>query len=274
MKFSPATKLTAVIGNPVTHSLSPLIHNAVYEEENIDAVLLAFGHPSVENLVGAIRTLPIHLAAVTMPHKQTIMPLLDAIDPVAEKIGAVNTVINREGKLEGFNTDVFGVAASLKETSLKGKNVLLIGAGGVAQPIAYHLSSEGASIFCMNRIRADAQKLCDKFGGTVIESDGLKNVPFDVIVNATPVGMEPNVDATPIGKEHISSGATVFDVIYAPLETRLMKEARERGARVVSGLTMFISQALEQERLWLGKDIPDNGYTKQIMYELEQRAHA
>jgi shikimate dehydrogenase len=273
MRFSPTTKLTAVIGNPVAHSLSPCIHNAIYAEENIDAVLLAFGHPSVQDLVGAIRTLPIHWAAVTMPHKQTIMPLLDSIDPIAQKIGAVNTVINRDGKLEGFNTDVTGVAASLKEVPLKGKNVLLIGAGGVAQPIAYHLESEGAKMYCMNRVLADAQKLCDKFGGSPIESANLKDVAFDVIINATPVGMEPNVDATPVAKEHIRKGAVIFDVIYAPLETKLMREAKERGASVISGLTMFIEQALQQERLWLSRDIKNNGYTKHVMEELAKRKH-
>src|SRR3989344_6560640 len=106
MSISPATKLTAIIGDPVMHSLSPLLHNALYAREGVDAVMLAFGNPAIEPLVAAIRALPIHLAAVTMPHKQTIMPLLDWVDAVAKDIGAVNTVVNRAGKLCGFNTDV------------------------------------------------------------------------------------------------------------------------------------------------------------------------
>src|SRR3989344_2390153 len=123
--ISPATKLTAIMGDPVSHSLSPLLHNKIYEDEGVDAVMLAFGNPSIEKLIAAMRALPIHPAAVTLPHKQTIMPFLDEIDAEARAIGAVNTVVNRAGKLMGYNTDVVGVAGALKEVSLRGANALL-----------------------------------------------------------------------------------------------------------------------------------------------------
>ncbi|MDO8481477.1 MAG: shikimate dehydrogenase [bacterium] len=272
MEFSPSTKLAAVIGNPVTHSMSPLIHNAIYAHESVDAVMLAFGNPSIEKLVGAIRTLPVHLVAITMPHKQSVIPLLDSISDDAREIGSVNTILNRDGKLFGFNTDLTGIAASLKDVALKNKHVLIIGAGGVAQPIAYHLRKSGAKIFCHNRDPKQTKALCKKFGGTEVDAKTMASMPFDVIINATPVGMPPNTDASPIEKSLIRPNSFVFDVVYAPVETKLLRDAREQGARSISGLTMFVAQAIEQERLWLGKDIADAGYTALVEKELKARS--
>ena len=264
MKITNKTSLTAVIGNPITHSMSPLIHNAIFEREGIDAVMLAFGNPSIEKLVDAIRALPIQLVAVTMPHKQTLIPLLDSISEDAKEIGAVNTIINKDGKLAGFNTDVTGIAEALKGVALKDKNVLIIGAGGVAQPIAYHLRKNGAKIFCNNRDNEQAEALCKKFGGTVIDAKKVSELEFDLIVNATPIGMPPYVELSPVPKSIIRPSTVVFDVIYTPLETQLLKDARAQGAKTISGLTMFIAQAIEQERLWLGRDVINDGYTELI----------
>src|SRR3989338_7804181 len=277
MTISPATKLTAIMGNPVTHSLSPLLHNAIYQKEGVDAVMLAFGNPDISVLVAAVRALPIHLAAVTMPHKQTIMPLLDEIDATARDIGAVNTVVNRDGKLTGFNTDVKGIAAALSGVDLsagggsssggKGANVLLVGAGGAALTVAYHLHREGAHIFCHNRDRAQAEVLCKAFDGPFIETEDFAKQPFDVIVNATPIGMSPNVDAMPVPEEIIQKETAVFDLVYSPLETKLLRTADARGARAISGLVMFLAQGLEQERLWLGRDIAGD-YTELLENKL------
>ena len=261
VNFSPATKLTAIFGDPVTHSLSPLLHNAVYKEEGVDAVMLAFANADVAPLVAAMRALPIHLAAVTMPHKQSIMGLLDEIDAAASVIGAVNTVINREGKLTGYNTDVAGIGKALSGVALKGAKVLMIGAGGAARPVAYHLAREGAQLFCNNRDMQQARELCEKFGGSLLQTSELSGKSFDLIVNATPIGMSPNVDAMPVPDELIRQGATVFDLVYSPLETKFLKTAASRGARGISGLVMFLAQGLEQERLWLGREIKDTCYT-------------
>ena len=261
VNFSPATKLTAIFGDPVTHSLSPLLHNAVYKEEGVDAVMLAFANADVAPLVAAMRALPIHLAAVTMPHKQSIMGLLDEIDATASVIGAVNTVINREGKLTGYNTDVAGIGKALSGVALKGAKVLMIGAGGAARPVAYHLAREGAQLFCNNRDMQQARELCEKFGGSLLQTSELSGKSFDLIVNATPIGMSPNVDAMPVPDELIRQGATVFDLVYSPLETKFLKTAASRGARGISGLVMFLAQGLEQERLWLGREIKDTCYT-------------
>ncbi|OGG57571.1 shikimate dehydrogenase [Candidatus Kaiserbacteria bacterium RIFCSPHIGHO2_01_FULL_55_17] len=260
MSISPATKLTAIIGDPVTHSLSPLLHNALYAKEGVDAVMLAFGNPSIEPLVAAIRALPVHLAAVTMPHKQTIMPLLDEIDEVARDIGAVNTVVNREGRLHGYNTDVVGIAEALKGVSLRGSRALLVGAGGAARTAAYLLKREGASIYCTNRDRAQADDLLGVFGGSFLETNALDSISFNTIINATPIGMKPNVDAMPIPEEFIREGSAVFDLVYSPLETKLLASAKARGARAISGLSMFLAQGLEQERLWLEKTFDESYY--------------
>ena len=269
--ITPATKLTAVIGDPVSQSLSPTLHNELYAREGVDAVMLAFGNPSIEKLVAAIRALPIHLAAVTMPHKQTIMPLLDEIDATARDIGAVNTVVNRDGELRGFNTDIVGIAEALKGVPLRGANVLLIGAGGAGRTVAYLLKREGANIFCTNRDKAQAEELMRVFGGSFVETADLGKTSFDIVINATPVGMRPNTDATPFPEEFIAPGSSVFDVVYSPLETKLLASARKRGARAVSGLKMFLAQGVEQERLWLEKKIESAQYMELLEDAVRKR---
>ena len=271
MIFSPATKLTAVIGNPVIHSLSPFLHNTIFEREGIDAVWLAFKNSDIGSLVAAVRALPIHLTAVTLPHKETVVPFLDEVDEKARVIGSVNTIINTEGRLKGFNTDVVGIAKALSHTELKNKNVLVLGAGGVARAIAYHLREAGANMYSHDRTMLKSVNLCKKFGGTALEKENLNTVSYDVILNATPVGLPPNTEATPIPKKLIRSGATVFDLVYNPLQTTLMREAEEKGAHTISGIIMFLEQALEQERLWLGREVIDNSYLPLLVEELNKR---
>ncbi len=239
------TKLTAVIGKPIGHSKSPEFHSAEYARRGIDAVMLAF-EGELENLVAGIRGLGIGLTAVTLPFKESIMPFLDEVDALAQRIGSVNTVIQKDGKLHGFNTDYLGIAAALKGVELRGKRVLILGAGGAARPLAAYLQDEGAELLCLNRNKERAAELMDAFGGQAVDSP----VETDIIVNATPVGMHPAVDETPLDKEYLRVGQIVFDFIYNPEETRLLREAREAGAQTQSGKSMFEAQALEQIRLW------------------------
>lgn len=269
--ITPTTKLTAIFGNPVTHSLSPFLHNAVYEREGIDARMLAFGNADVKPLVEAMRALPIYLAAVTMPHKQTIIAHLDEIDTEARAIGAVNTVVNRQGKLFGYNTDIAGIAKALDAIMLRGSSVLLIGAGGAARTVAYLLKREGASIFCMNREHSQAQDLVEAFGGTIIGAEALSKKTFEVVINATPVGMRPNVSETPFPEELIRADMAIFDLVYSPLGTKLLKSARAQGARAISGLTMFLEQGLEQERIWLNRQIDGSKYQKMLEEYVKNR---
>jgi shikimate dehydrogenase len=269
--ISASTKLTAVIGNPIGHSLSPLLHNEIFVREDVDAVMLAFQNASITELVQAIRALPIHLTAITLPHKESVIPLLDEVDEKALSIGSVNTVINTGGKLKGYNTDVVGVAVALKDAALKGKSVLIFGAGGAARAVAYHMKDCGAKIYSYDRTLKKAQALCKKFGGTALEQGSMNEMQFDVIINASPVGLHPNTDATPVPKEMVKKGGIVFDLVYNPLETRLMREAKEAGAQAISGLTMLVEQALEQERLWLGREIGNAPYYVLLERELSKQ---
>jgi shikimate dehydrogenase len=271
MAISAHTKLTAVIGNPIGHSLSPILHNEIYLREDVDAVMLAFQNPNISELVHAIRSLSIHLTAITLPHKESVIPLLDDVDEKALAIGSVNTVINIDGKLKGYNTDVVGIAVALKDATLKGKTVLIFGAGGAARAVAYHMKECGAKIHSYDRTFKKAESLCEKFGGTALVADALKGTQFDVIVNASPVGLHPKEDDTPVSREMIRKGSIVFDLVYNPLETRLMREAREAGALVISGLTMLVEQALEQERLWLGREIGNAPYYVLLERELSKQ---
>ncbi|MDO8522509.1 MAG: shikimate dehydrogenase [bacterium] len=269
--ISASTKLTAVIGNPIGHSLSPLLHNEIFLREDVDAVMLAFQNADINELVSAMRALPVHLIAVTLPHKESIISLLDEVDEKALAIGSVNTVINTDGKLKGYNTDVVGIAVALKDATLKGKSVLIFGAGGAARAVAYHMKECGAKIHSYDRTFKKAQTLCEKFGGMALELAALNGTQFDVIVNATPVGLHPNTDATPVSKDIIRKGSVVFDLVYNPLETRLMREATEKGAQAISGLTMLVEQALEQERLWLGREIGNAPYYVLLERELNKQ---
>jgi shikimate dehydrogenase len=268
MHITPETKLCAGVGFPMKKSMGVLLHNKLFENENIDAVYLSVEKEDIAEFVTIVRTFPLHLCPVTAPHKQTVMPLLDEIDPAAKEIGAVNTVINRDGVLFGYNTDLAGIAASLKHLDLKNKNVLVLGAGGVAQPVAYYLRSVGAQWYCLNRDTTKAQSLCAKFGGATLESAALESMEFSLIINATSIGTGTQSRETPLEARYLSPATTVFDIVYNPQETRLLREAHERGSPIIGGLGMFIAQALEQERLWQGREFEDRGYTELVQNEL------
>lgn len=262
MIISSKTKLNAVIGWPLSHSLSPALHNAIYQKNDIDAVMLALPHRDINFLVKAIRHLPIHLTAVTMPHKQSVMKYLDRIDKTARIIGAVNLVINRNGKIDGYNTDVAGIERAFKDKKIKGKNVLILGAGGAARAAAYFVKSRGGKLFCFNRTFRKAEKLVKEFRGKVWLARDFKkiNSEIDVIINATPVGMKGVYPDCFFSVNLLNNRQIVFDMVYNPLETKFLKSARQAGATIISGLEMFVGQALEQVRLWLGQKIADNNY--------------
>ncbi|PIQ69090.1 MAG: shikimate dehydrogenase [Candidatus Taylorbacteria bacterium CG11_big_fil_rev_8_21_14_0_20_46_11] len=257
-------QLHAVIGYPLEHSLSPKLHNQVYELLKLSAVLLPFSHPDIKALVSAIRTLPIHLTAVTMPFKQSIIPLLDSVDGGARKIHAVNTVMHVNGKLHGYNTDIAGIEYALRDTPLKNRNVVLVGAGGAARAVAYVVEKAGGNLLYMNRTVKHAEELRKVFGGFIVTSDSLSPEGVDVIINATPVGMYPKVNDTPVPEALLRKGQTVFDLVYNPMDTKLLKQAKKKGARVVSGLDMFVVQGLRQIELWTGKKIIEKKLVERV----------
>ncbi|MBI5135266.1 shikimate dehydrogenase [Candidatus Uhrbacteria bacterium] len=253
MNITTKTKLNAVIGYPLAHSMSPLLHTTSYASAGIDAIMLAFPHPDVSALVQAIRTLGIGLTAVTIPHKESIIPYLDGLDDSAREVGAVNTVISENSMLRGYNTDVIGVEHALRGIDIAGKNTLILGAGGAARAVAVTLSKKKAAQYYWNRTPQKAQILAQQFGGTVLKTiEDVYKQPLDIIVNTTPIGMHPDSSASPLPGYHFEQYQKVMDCVYNPLETALLKQARLAGAQTISGIEMFIAQGVEQIRLWSG----------------------
>ena len=255
MKTDAPTKINLVTGWPLGHTLSPALHNYIYKKFKINAAILASAQKNIGELIPLMRALPVGLTAVTIPHKQTVMPYLDRIEKQARAIGAVNTIINKKGKLCGYNTDIAGIEYALAKTPLKNKTVLILGAGGVARPMAYYVNKKGGRLLICNRTQKTAQKLAGEFGGRAIKMMNIEPSKIDVIINATPVGLHPRTKETPIDKKYLSWHQTVFDIVYRPYQTKLLKEARSAGAKTISGMEMFIAQGLAQIELWSGSKV-------------------
>jgi shikimate dehydrogenase len=253
-----------IIGDPVEHSLSPAMHNAGYVALGIeDAFVFTGAHvlpEKLEEAVNGFRALQIKGISVTIPHKTTIMKYLNAVDDIAEKIGAVNTVINDHGKLTGYNTDWIGVVTSLEQlTNIKGKHVALLGAGGAARSVIYGVIKKGGTVTIFNRTVEKAKELAEEFNcqyATLDELNSIKNM--DIIFNATSIGLHPNETQTPLPKEYITSKHIVFDAIYTPYQTQLLKDAKEKGAKIIHGQSMLLYQGLAQFKFFTGHDAPED----------------
>lgn len=268
--IGPDTEVYGVIADPVAHSLSPQIHNAAFQSQGRDAVYIPFRVPadSLEEFATTAPRLGVKGLSVTIPHKEAIASHLTKIDPAAKGIAAVNTVVYRDGEVIGYNTDCKAALDSLEQgiagkvsqpgekSPLDGKRVLLLGAGGVARGILYGLRKRGAKVVIASRTRKRADQLAKEFGAKAIEWKSRHNAPVEVIINGTPIGMHPNVDETPFGKAYLKPSQVVFDTVYNPESTLLVKEAREHGCRVVTGVEMFVRQAALQYLLFTGKEPP------------------
>ncbi len=264
LRISAKTKICLIIGDPVEHSLSPAMHNKAYVILGIDDEFVFIGArvktEDVKDVVGAVKVMGIRGLTCTIPHKVEIMKYLDKkyIDPVALKIGAVNTVVNDNGVLKGFNTDWQGVLAPLeKEIDLEGKSVAILGAGGVARAMAYAVSSRGAFSTVFNRTLEKAEDLSRDFGGQARSYKDIACVQdMDIILNATPLGMAPRENETSLPKKYINKKQIVFDAIYTPFETRLLREAKQKGARIIHGVEMLLHQGIAQFELYTGRKAP------------------
>jgi 3-dehydroquinate dehydratase/shikimate dehydrogenase len=268
-----ATRVYGVAGDPVAHSLSPAIMNAALRRENVNAVYVALHAKTLKDLLTCVREIPIHGLSVTMPYKQAILPYLDNTDSHTNKIGACNTVVRaQDGKLYGFNTDTSGVVRPLERrlSTLEGAKVLVLGAGGAARAAVFGLRERGAEISILNRSKAAGQKLARRAHARSVKRADLKKLAFDVIINATPVGMG-NLRESPLQEQEINA-RYVFDMIYDPVETRLLKLARERGAQVISGIEMFVHQAARQFEIWTGKPAPQDEMLQVVLLALQERA--
>ena len=256
-KFTKAAKIFAVIADPVRQSVSPHVHNRAFQSRRIDAVYvpLLVNANQLRDFFQFARDLPISGFSVTIPHKRRIMRYLDQVDPLARRIGAVNTVWRKAGKWRGANTDAEAISGPLsKLIKLAKATVLIIGNGGAARSAACALADAGAKVALTGRNADRVRALARLVGGEPMSHDQLLLRHFDVVINATPVGMWPNVDDCYF--ENRIPGEIVFDLVYNPLETLLIKRAREQGKQIVPGLKMFIEQAVRQFEIWTGETAP------------------
>jgi 3-dehydroquinate dehydratase / shikimate dehydrogenase len=267
-----ATRVYGVAGDPVVHSLSPAIMNTALRRENVNGVYVALHAKALKDLLACVRDIPIHGLSITMPYKEAILKHLDNTDSHTTKIGACNTVVRaQDGKLYGFNTDAAGVVRPLEQRiTLEKAKILVLGAGGAARAAVFGLKERGAEVYILNRSVGPAKKLAHRAHARVIKRADLKKLAFDVIINATPVGMG-NTRESPLNENEIKA-RYVFDMIYDPPETRLMKLAKAQGAQVIPGIEMFVHQAARQFEIWTGKPAPWDDMLRVVTIALQERA--
>lgn len=255
-RIGPRTKVYGVVGNPVAHSLSPAVHNAAFSHVRRDAVYLAFCAEDFRDFRAALDAYRLSGVSVTMPHKKAAAGAVAWKDELATRAGAVNTMVLRGGKWQGYNTDMLGILGPLElRTRLPGSRVLVAGAGGVARAAALALADAGADVTVVARRSKQAADLAQQAGGNTLDLADLKRQKFDIIVHATPLGMSPNVEECFFTPQQLNA-RLLFETVYTPLETRLVKLARGRRIKVILGLEMFIDQAAAQFRLWTGRNPP------------------
>jgi 3-dehydroquinate dehydratase / shikimate dehydrogenase len=268
-----ATRVYGVVGDPIAHSLSPAIMNAAFRRENVNAVYLGLHAKTLKDLLTCVRDIPIHGISVTMPYKESILSHLDNTDSHTTKIGACNTVVRaQDGKLYGFNTDAAGIVRPLERrlNTLEDARILVIGAGGAARAAVFGLKERGSEVYILNRSLAAAKKLAHQARARIIKRPDLKKLAFDVIINATPVGMG-NSRETPLQEKEINA-RYVFDMVYDPPETRFLKLAQERGAQIIPGIEMFVHQAARQFEIWTGKPAPWDEMLRVVLLAQQDRA--
>jgi 3-dehydroquinate dehydratase/shikimate dehydrogenase len=276
--IGPATRVFGVIGDPVGHSLSPLIHNQAFRKLGIDAVYLPFRVPRGEltAFLKAFDRLPVQGYSVTIPHKETAASLADAQDETATRTQAANTLVRGADGFRAYNTDYLGVLDTLRANwgvpagddasapkpppesirSFASRTVLILGAGGVARAVAHALNSEGALLTIVNRTPERAVHLAQEIGCRHVDWAARHNVLCELVVNCTPVGMHPDMDESPLHPSFLKPGLTVFDTVYTPENTLLIQEARARGCHVITGVDLFVRQAALQFRLFTGREPP------------------
>jgi shikimate dehydrogenase len=269
MVISGKTRVCAVIGDPIEHTLSPTMHNAAFEHLKLDFVFLAFRVTSdeLEDAVRGACALGIRGLNVTMPHKNSVTEFLDEADPAVKFLGAANTILNQSGRLKGFNTDGVGALKALKQNgvNLAGKRVLLLGAGGAAKAIAFSLAKEVDELCILNRDAVKARELAsvlEPFGKKIVGNElSPKQLQqelqdSDVLINATFVGMTPYASDSLVKPDWLKPELTVMDIVYNPVETNLLRDARASGAKVINGVEMLLYQGAASFEIWTGCKAP------------------
>ncbi len=283
---SGKTRLCGIIGDPIEHTMSPAMHNAAFAKMGLDYWYVPFRvkREELDKASAGIRALNIRGMNVTLPHKVAVMQFLDEIDPLAKRIGAVNTIVNDNGVLRGYNTDASGFLQALLERGVepRGKKVVVLGAGGASRAISFILAERGAHLVILNRrLELDwaeelANKLSQIFGEQVralelLEENLAKALDkANILVNATSIGMSPNIDETLVTSNLLQSSLVVFDVVYNPIKTRLLREAEQIGATTISGLDMLVWQGALAFEKWTGVKAPVELMRKEAIRVLEE----
>jgi shikimate dehydrogenase len=288
MKISGTTKICGIIGDPVEHTLSPAMHNAAFKALRLDFVYVAFKVEKEElsNAMSGVRSLGIHGLNVTMPHKNAIVNYLDELDSTAKFIGAVNTVVNANGRLMGFNTDGMGALKALKENGVipTGKKLVLLGAGGAANAIAFQAAQEVEKLVILNRTAEKAERLAETLGkkfnkwvvGNSLSASHIREElkDSDILINATSVGMHPNIEQSPVRLELLRPDLCVMDIVYNPLETKLAKDAKACGAKVINGVEMLIYQGAASFEIWTNNHAPIKTMKRAILNKFSETGAA
>ncbi|MFC2059860.1 shikimate dehydrogenase [Chloroflexota bacterium] len=284
--ISGKTSLCGLIGNPVEHTMSPVMHNAAFIKMGIDYLYVPFRVKSEElsQAIDGMKALNIRGLNVTIPHKVAVIPFLNEMDPLAEKIGAVNTIANDQGVLKGYNTDATGFLQTLLQSGIepKGKNIVILGAGGASRAISFIMADRGANLVIINRLlelewaMELATKISQIFKKEVealeLNEKNLARVlqKADILVNATSVGMSPGIDQTPLPANLLKPGLIVFDVVYNPIRTRLLREAEVAGAKTISGIDMLVWQGALAFEKWTGLKAPVELMRAEALKALEE----
>jgi len=281
-QITKATEVYGVIGDPIQHTLSPLIHNAAFAHLGLDKVYVPFRvpRPNLAEFLADAPSMGLRGLSVTIPHKEGVLAALSEVDPEVEGAGAANTLIFENGKIRGYNTDLQAALESLEDSlrlpgqpkeksAVEGKTVLVMGAGGAAKAIAFGLVRRGAEVVITSRSPERTAALAQRLKCRSVDWAIRANVKCTVVVNCTPVGMHPNVNESPLEKHQLKPAMTVFDTVYNPESTLLLKHARAQGCKVVTGIEMFVRQAALQFKLFTGQEAPE-----ELMREVIRRAIA
>ena len=253
-----APAIFALVGNPVSHSLSPLMHNAAFQKMGIEATYCPLLVENLRDALQGVRACNIRGISVTIPFKTAVIPYLDEIDASSQEIGAVNMISHDDtGRLKGYNTDWIGLVRGLEESfEIKKKTVAILGAGGTARAAVFGIRQRGGTPMIINRTPERGERLAQEFGVPFYPLAQVKGIKADCLINTTPVGMTPDKKNSPLPRESIGRFPWVMDCIYNPLKTQLLKDAEEAGCFVINGLRMFVHQGAEQIRIWTGKEPP------------------
>ena len=275
-ELTEKTAVYGVIGDPIGHSLSPLLHNTGYVKRGVDAVFLPFLVRDLRDFLKAIPDLGIRGFSVTLPHKQEMLKYLSDCEPLAAKMGAVNTItVKNNGELYGCNTDYLGVLSALqRKMGIKGSRILIFGAGGSARSAAFALARAGADVFICARRESAAQSLAQAAGAKDTRRHLLRKERFDAILNATPIGMHPKVGDSPLTVDELHC-RIAMDFVYRPLRTKFLRIAAQKGITTVSGVEMFLGQGIAQWELWMKRKAPEKNMRRAVLGALkaDEKSH-